>query len=332
MVSSKPGFLITIDTEGDNLWECTGPVETRNAAFLPRFQDLCDKFSFKPVYLTDFEMAEDPVFQEFGCDVIARGVGEIGMHLHAWNSPPDYSLSAMQNGGNAYLTEYPPDVMREKIKFMTGLLEDKFDIEIKSHRAGRWGFDETYARILSEMNYLVDCSVTPNVTWAKDPGCTVEGGPDFRGFSSDAYFLNLDDISRSGSSSLLEVPVTIAVNKNGRLIRMVRRTAGMHGLLRIACNAFFPEVTWLRPNGRNLRSMLEIVENSVRQGRDFLMFMIHSSEFMPGGSPYFRTERRVARLYEQVQALFESISSHYSGMTLAEYYKEYKQSSAHGGA
>lgn len=80
-------FLITIDTEGDDIWSRRSSVETRNASFLPRFQSLCETFGLKPTYLVNFEMANDPGFIEFGRDLIARGAGEIGMHLHAWNAP-----------------------------------------------------------------------------------------------------------------------------------------------------------------------------------------------------------------------------------------------------
>lgn len=79
----KPAFLITIDTEGDNLWQKHDSITTENARYLPRFQQLCEKYGFKPVWLTNYEMAIDPVYIEFAKDAIARGTAEIGMHLHA---------------------------------------------------------------------------------------------------------------------------------------------------------------------------------------------------------------------------------------------------------
>src|SRR5256885_12691180 len=85
---SETAFIITFDTEGDNLWSQPRVITTHNARFLPRFQSLCERFGFRPVYLTNYEMAICDVFVEFGRDVIARRAGEIGMHLHAWNSPP----------------------------------------------------------------------------------------------------------------------------------------------------------------------------------------------------------------------------------------------------
>src|SRR5262252_5784664 len=87
-------FIITIDTEGDDIWSKPREITTRNAGYLPRFQALCERFGFKPVYLTNYEMAMSDAFVEFGRDALARGVGEIGMHLHAWNSPPIVPLTS----------------------------------------------------------------------------------------------------------------------------------------------------------------------------------------------------------------------------------------------
>jgi hypothetical protein len=69
-------------------------------------------------------MILSPVFRRFAADVLARGTAEIGMHLHAWNSPPLKSLTTDDARTNPYLIEYPPDVMREKIHSLTATLED----------------------------------------------------------------------------------------------------------------------------------------------------------------------------------------------------------------
>src|SRR5258707_8115545 len=87
-------LLLTIDTEGDDLWSHPPQITTRNTAYLPRFQEICDRFALKPVYLTNWEMVESFSFREFAHDALGRGAAEIGMHLHAWNSPPLKPLTA----------------------------------------------------------------------------------------------------------------------------------------------------------------------------------------------------------------------------------------------
>ncbi len=43
--------------------------------------------------------------------------------------------------------------MREKVLFMTRLLEETFQTKMLSHRAGRWAFDSRYAKLLVELGY-----------------------------------------------------------------------------------------------------------------------------------------------------------------------------------
>ena len=94
------------------------------------------------------------MFQEFGRDVVTRGAGEIGMHLHAWNSPPLFQLTEDDMLHHPYLIEYPPNVMRDKIRLMTDLLGERMGDRVLSHRAGRWGFNARYAELLVERVWI----------------------------------------------------------------------------------------------------------------------------------------------------------------------------------
>jgi len=55
-------------------------------------------------------------------------------------------------------------------------------------------------------------------------------------------------------------------------------------------------------------------------------FMLHSSEFMPGGSPTFRDASAVERLYEHLEILFEDLSTWCCGMTLKEFRASFEKS------
>jgi hypothetical protein len=316
----KPSFLITIDTEGDNIWGRTAEITTRNSVYLPRFQRLCERFEFKPTWLTNYEMAMDSAFVEFGRDLIARGCGEIGMHLHAWHSPPSVPLTHDDMRHHPYLIEYPDAVMRDKIAFMTELLEERFGVKMRSHRAGRWAFDQRYARLLVDFGYLADCSVTPGVSWHTQMGSPGgAGGSDYRRFPNVPYYLNLDDISRAGVSPLLEVPMT---TRPSRLAALLPRLYSIPGVRRVAYRAA-PDVHWLRPNGRNLPAMRHLVRQAVRESRGHLEFMLHSSELMPGGSPTFRTEPDIEKLYDDLEVLFAEIASGFNGETLGGFAQRY---------
>jgi hypothetical protein len=67
---------------------------------------------------------------EFGRDLLAWGAGEVGMHLHAWNSPPVVPLTEDDYRHHPYLVEYPEGLVREKVKVMTATLEDGFGVKM----------------------------------------------------------------------------------------------------------------------------------------------------------------------------------------------------------
>lgn len=312
---AKPAFIITIDTEGDNLWENHDRISTQNTHYLPRFQALCEKYAFKPVYLTNYEMAVDDNYVAFARDVIARGVGEVGMHLHAWNSPPLDPLTDDDWRHKPYLIEYPATQIRSKIEFMTRLLEEKFQTKMLSHRAGRWAFNEYYANLLVEYGYVVDCSVTPKVNWQFSPGHPQgNGGTNYRDFPSHAYFIDEKNIARTGQSPLLEVPMTIQYKHSGFMNSLKSRYDRLRGKQRS------PSVHWLRPSGGNVEMMKRVAKQSLDEGHDYVEFMLHSSEFMPGGSPTFTTEEHIERLYHDLEQLFSWLADRTVGKTLAEYY------------
>jgi len=320
-MKQKPNFLITIDVEGDNQWESTGKLSTKNSRFLRRFQQLCEKHSFKPTYLCNYEMAICKEFQTFGNETISSGNAEMGMHLHPWNMPPAYDLTNTDSRHKPYLIEYPSDIIEAKVDFITKLLEDTFSTDINSHRAGRWGFNEEYARIIEIKGYKVDCSVTPFINWESHIGAPGKnGGSDFSRFPETEYFLDLDNISTPGSSKLLEIPVTIIKNKNS-LISQAHRLSANIAPFRKVINFFSPEISWLRPNGKNLYNMKRIVKQAHREGRPQIEFMLHSSELMPGGSPTFRTEKSIEKLYSDLDQLFSYARQYFDGSTLYEFYK-----------
>lgn len=306
--------MITIDTEGDNLWEYKigDPVETKNARALPRFQKLCDKFGFKPVYLTNYEMAQDPFYVEFAKAAQDEGRCEVGMHLHAWNNPPYFELPAAEKG-LPYLIEYPESVMREKIREMDNLLTEKFGMKPVTHRAGRWAMNQTYFDLLIENGYKVDCSVTPHIDWRTSVGLTQNScGSDYRDMQEWPSVVASSD----GMGTIMEVPVTVGFDHHFRTKRVLKHPRKILEEMKLALKG---RLVWIRPNGKNLKQMLRYVAKMAKSDFPYLMFMIHSSELMAGGSPTFRTKESIEKLYDDMEVLFDKIKMHYEGETLRDY-------------
>lgn len=300
----KHYFIITVDTEGDNGWgyHDGDVVKTENTLYIPRFQELCEKYGFKPVYLTNYEMICDDRFVDYIKPKALAGLCEIGIHVHAWNNPPLCALDRKYDG-NPYLIEYPADIMRKKFAVTYNLIKERIGIAPVTHRAGRWVMNDEYFRILEEFKIQVDCSVTPGISWASTPGATVAGGSD--------YSLENNSVKKIGS--VLEVPVTIAQMRTGT---GSARTRIKYLLKR--------RKVWLRPAVSSIYDMKRIVKHFA--SGNFVEFMIHSSELMPECSPFFKDETSIEKLYSDMEELFYYARKiGYKGVSLNDYKNEYKK-------
>lgn len=311
-------FLISIDTEGDNFWEWSpgDPIKTDNAKYVQRFQELCNKFGYRPTYLINYEMACDEDFVSYIKKELELNRCEVGMHLHAWNSPPLYELEIRDNikpGECSYLIEYPTEIMKKKIFYISNFIEKKFGVRPIVHRAGRWATNQLYFELLDEAGYIADCSVTPGMNMTNALGFTNIGkGSDYTKFPKTTYNIK--------NTSLLEIPMTVRSNHR---IKKDNNTGIKHKLYNLYKAVKRSETVWLRPNGSNLDDLIYLVDKIIKENSsDYLMFMLHTSEMMPGGSPTFRTKESIEKLYSDLEVLFEYISKHFKGETIGEYAQE----------
>ena len=299
-------FIITVDTEGDNLWDWKdgAPITTENSAFIPRFQELCERYSFFPTYLTNYEMAMDSRWVTYGKSKQDKGLCEIGMHIHAWNSPPIFELDNLY-GGNPYITEYSRDVIQSKVQCLMDILSSRFECCITSNRSGRWATSDDYLKIICDCGIKVDCSFTPGLDLSKIPGRTINGGNNYTNSIPQAFEI---------IDGLLEVPMTTMKNR-----KPIDRSL-KHNLKTIIKG----ESLWLRPMFDE-RKMKFLVDKSLEKN-DYVEFMVHSSELMPAGSPYFKDSDAVEQLFRRSEWLFGYVKNKgLIGVTLSNYCSEWRK-------
>ena len=301
-------FIITVDTEGDNQWAWKPgmTITTSNTNFIPRFQKLCEKYHFPPVYLSNYEMISDDEFCGFASEKAKADLCEIGMHIHAWFSPPEYELPNRYNG-NPFITEYPNYILKEKLVFLKHYIEERVGVTPVSFRSGRWATNEVLFETLDELGFFVDCSITPGISNYTDCGMSVEHGNDYT-----HEILNI----RSLCGNLVEIPMTT---------KRIRTFQGV-SIKNKARNILLGKDIWLRPAVNSEEEMLLLIKRVEKQKVPYLEFMIHSTELMPGGSPYTKDEAQVERLYERMEKIFAYVSkSGYQGITLQDYYELIKK-------
>ena len=302
-------FIITVDTEGDNGWTYRkgDSVRTECARYIPRFQELCNKFGFKPVYLTNYEMAADQRYAKYIKDVVNKGQCEVGIHIHAWNNPPVYELPKYVCD-QSYLYEYPYEIMKAKFTETYNLIKTNIGITPFSHRAGRWAMDQQYFKLLEESNILVDCSYSPHVDWSFHLGATI-GGSDYTHVKESSHWIG----------RVLEVPVTIRDTQEK--LQMSKKTIIKRWL---HFKSIPHKVDWLRPALSDISKMKQIIDFiTMREDVDYAELMVHSSELMPGGSPYFPNNKSIDDLYRTMNDLFQYAKGKgFVGCTLNEYYEQ----------
>ena len=66
--------------------------------------------------------------------------------------------------------------------------------------------------------------------------------------------------------------------------------------------------------------MVKILDYALQYNFPCVEFMLHSSELMPGGSPYFTDKDSIEKLYNDIEILFQSASKRFKGVTCKEFY------------
>jgi len=263
-------LLVTVDTEADDQWKADGSTTIENVFALPRFQALCEKYAIVPTYFTTYEVASDARAAAMLAEWQEKGLAEIGAHLHPWTTSPFFPGES----GQSFPSELSDESLRAKLAALTDALARRIGKRPTSYRAGRWGFDERQAKLLAELGYLVDSSITPGISWKETKGLVGgAGGPDFTNESAEPHRL---------SSGVLEVPMTIL-------------PAGL-----------FRRLRWLRIfQNTTLWRLMTVIVAAKRKKLPAVVFMIHSSELVAGGSPYVQNAAALEVVYARLEELFK---------------------------
>ncbi len=308
-------FIITVDTEADNQWARPSGESLKNISFLPRFQKLCHRFNLPPTYLVTYEVASDEEAITILKSFQTEGA-EIGAHLHPWTTPP-FSLS---RDTERLIHRFPHELSKEELKnkllSLTEIITKNFGQPV-SFRSGRWGFNDGVAKELSGQGYLIDCSVTPKLSWQNTKGDpNKNGGPDYRQAPLIPYYRN----------GILEIPLTVVAtgifNKENCLVLKIFNFLP-ENLFKKIINRLFFRIKTLRIFPETSKNDLEaIILSAKKNNLPVIEFMIHSSELMPGGSKYGENPADIEKIYKNLEELFFLVNKHkIKGLTLKEYFK-----------
>ncbi len=289
-------FVVSLDTERDHGpgWRPTHPARFRSILeSIPKsFQPLCDRYGVRPTYLLTTEVMADPSCQEVLLALGSRA--ELGTHLHMETSLIDeFRVSPAQR--NDYFSGLCPEpAERMALEKITTLFIDVFKTPPRSFRAGRYGATTQTLKILQDLKYWVDSSVTPGIRWKNR-----QGSVDFRDAPRLPFYPDLTNHIAQPSkdeTGILEVPVSIVTDS------LSWRWP------------FIDYPVWLRPShsSRNeMRRVLDTLERFAEEHESPVVanMMFHSMELFPNASPYASTQKDVDRYLDDLSFIFELVKS-----------------------
>jgi hypothetical protein len=298
-MSGRTFFMVGVDTEADDQWTLEGRkrLSVENARALPRLQALCDAYGVRPSYLVTHEMATREPARSILRDLSATGRCEIGAHLHPWSSPPYREEDLV----GRYPSQLDDSQLETQLVELTAAIETSIGVRPVSYRAGRHGFDSRSLKILEKLQYRVDTSVDPLFNERR------KGGPSFAGAPVSPYWPDHADVLANGASSVLEIPVSAATSPAlpkafERRFTSLPSIPWRGYLKRLGLRA-----VWLRPSYSTIEDAKALASALVARGVPTLNMLFHSSELVPLGSPYNRTDADVDRFFERLERVFDHI-------------------------
>lgn len=313
-------LLVGIDTEGDNQWDAAARAHQtfENLYALPRLHALFARHGVRPTYVITYPVATDAAAAAVLRDLLAGGDCEIGAHHHAWETPPCTEADIRRH---PYAANLPLAQFEQQLTALTDAIVTAVGTRPVSYRSGRFGFGAAHTPVLERLGYLVESSVAPLFYEAH------KRGPDFVEAPLTPYFLAYDSATTPGTSGVLEVPVSAALNRRWpRALQFAyARAPRPYTTKRILRKLGVAHVRWLRPSYSSLDDMKALAADLARRQEPVLNLLFHSSEAIVGGSPYNRTDAELQAFCDRLERFFEFARTRLGAVpvTFAEFRQAY---------
>ncbi|WP_034642175.1 hypothetical protein [Desulfovibrio inopinatus] len=299
-MSESCRLIISLDVEEEGLFSGTYPriaPGVTNVALLERLAFLPDALQLPLTYLIDYPVTQQDDALRAVAGMMERHGGEIGAHLHQWNTPPFVDMPWPEPVGSDKL---PEEVFAAKLETLTSAIEERLGVRPQSFRMGRWDMRPRLLPALAEEGYLVDSSFVPlrHVT----------NGPNHFLTPPDPFWMR--PMGPDGPR-MLEAPSTQIP-----LIPGLERLAyGLAGVLpgHVGETVLTGFKTWgalgINPVWMPLATMKYAAATHIKRGGRTLTMFWHSSELLPGASPHFPTQSHVDAFIDKIRTFAEWLTT-----------------------
>ena len=287
-------LVVTIDVEEEGLfsrmYESEG-VTAENVGHLTVLDPVFKERGIRPTLLVSYQACQGNNRDRL-MKLREEWDGEIGAHLHPWNTPP---LADPGEPEPAPSERRPAAHLEAKLESLLTAIRS-MGVEPRSFRMGRFNLGPRMFSILEKSPIQVDSSMAPMRSYP--------GGPDHLRAPADPYFPDPSDPVRPGGSNLLEVPITVlplVPGLGGWLEGLGRITGVQRGTAWLA--QYLGSIS-VQPMGLGLKRLKAAARLHASRGGRVLTMFFHSSELMPGGCPQHQTRAEVEVFLDKIDRFF----------------------------
>jgi hypothetical protein len=278
--SSPPTLMVVVDTEEEFEWSAPfsrANTSVRAMKHVARAHAVFDRYRVRPTYVIDYPVAGQTEGVRPLQELLQSGVCAIGAHLHPWVNPP---FTEVVNAANSFTCNLPVNLQFRKLQELTRTIADRFELSPRVFKAGRYGLGAATVKLLENLGYHVDTSVSPRMDFRNG------GGPCFAEFDSRPFFL---------TPTLMECPCTIDyigwMGPAGRVVHEIAQNPRLSALRLPGILARLRMVNrvMLSPEGNTLSEMCALARTLHSRGLRVFTLSYHSPSLEPGHTPYVRT-------------------------------------------
>jgi hypothetical protein len=209
---------------------------------------------------------------------------EFATHLHPWVNPPlAGDCDSFIDEQASYPGNLPEALEREKLAVLTKKIHATTGILPTAYLAGRYGVGPNTYKILNDLGYKTDVSVTPFTDY------TSQHGPNFADFNNQSFVKeNILCIPHSTGYISYISAFSDWLNKDSTHLASLNSNI----LGKIILRLLGVEKVRLSPEQYTSKQMAKLVDSLKRIGIEHLIYSFHSSSAKLGGSPYSETQTK----------------------------------------
>ncbi len=304
--TDRPVCALAVDAEEDFDWD--KPVSSTNYSTrcmknIRDLQEIVGAYGVVPTYLLTYPVLEDDEVVQILRRQISRGQCDVGVQLHPWVNPPfDGVPLDGDRFGTSFSGNLPPGVEERKLVALQRRFVERFGVEPRIYRAGRYGLGAETASILEKLGFTIDTSLAPRTT------STDEGGPNHARYDYQPFWFG-------ERRRMLELPLCRSiVGWGGRAAPQIYRRLVTPALNRLRIPSLvtrlrLAERITLSPEGNDVDAMLRLVRHLRARGQTIFVLSFHSSSLAIGRNPYVQTKAELHGFYDRLSGVLDAMAS-----------------------